>query len=141
MTKFTAPKMSVIRFNESDVIVASNGIGKTMTVSLVGNGTLGDATFTLGNGASLGSSAINGDSSSFSSLVNDYLGGTYFSDSSEIMLNRYAKDGVTIHNVGYSVLQASGYDLNRDTSFDSGYDRYNGVYTWNGSIFIRPYRR
>ena len=135
MTKFTAPQMSVIRFNESDVIVASNGIRKTITVNGVGNEIANDATYIIGNGAPWNSAQVLGNSA-FTTAVNEYLGGNYFSDSNEIFVSVVTSTGRT---PGMSI----GSIASRETGKDSGgtvYNNSNGIFTWNSStnLFTRP---
>ena len=126
MTKFHAPQMSVIRFNESDVIVASNGLGKTLTILGYGNTEPGDATFTIGNGDPWTSSQVYGNSA-FTTAVNDFLGGNYFSNNNEIYMGYIDSSGnahsQTIDNIAYN-------DINGDEK-KAIRTRLNGVFTWN----------
>ena len=46
MSKMVTPEMSVIRFKEADVIVASGAVPKTMTMATFGNTFAGDGTVT-----------------------------------------------------------------------------------------------
>ena len=133
MTKFTAPQMSVIRFNESDVIVASIG-GKTITINGLGNKIENDATFIIGNGDPWTSSQVNGNSA-FTTALNEYLGGNYYSNNNEIVMNFVASNG-SLHGFDINVL--ASHDTVNDTN---GYDyrNSNGVFTWNSSTnqFLR----
>ena len=133
MTKFTAPQMSVIRFNESDVIVASNGVGKTLTISGTYNNTSNDALYVLGNGQSFNDNQVLYDSA-FISTINSYIGGVNFATSGEIQLEKMGKKYVT---GSCSLYGLALNDMNRADD-EYGYN-YNGVYTWDGSRFVRPY--
>ena len=128
MTKFHTPQMSVIRFNESDVIVASNGIGKTLTISGLGNTASVDGLFVLGNGRSLTSEQMK-DGNLFLSTFNNYLGTSYTGRSS---FTAYVEneDG-TIGNTAVYTLAS----MDRKSDDSSSYAMYNVTYTWNGSRF------
>ena len=49
MKAMRTPKMDVVRFTESDVIVASGGALSTVTISGLGNGNLGDNYLSYGS--------------------------------------------------------------------------------------------
>ena len=117
MSKMTKPTIDVVRFQESDVIVASGYIGKTMTISGLGNDRAEDATFynhwTSGD--------ILGNKPGYVTLMNNYLGTNY--------------NAVSDFLVGESnILTLADSDHNTD---DKVFDDYNGLWTWNGSRFVQ----
>lgn len=132
MSKMTAPKMDVIRFNESDVIVASIG-GKTITIDGLGNKIANDATFIIGDGDPWTSRQVNSNSA-FTTALNEYLGGNYFSNNDEIIVGFY-EDGSFLGN---RITYYASHDMVNDTS---GYvsRNLNGILEWNSSTnrFLR----
>ena len=128
MSKMSAPQMSVIRFNESDVIVASIG-GKTLRITGVGDGIPQNATYALGNGDSFNSYLLSYEPDMVLTSINSYLG--------EELTN---PDLIIL-----SVLKENGkYSSTRLVNiFPSEYDRRQGdvdnafyserTYVWNSS--------
>ncbi len=137
MTKFHTPQMSVIRFIESDVIVASNGVGKTLTISGTYNNTNNDALYVLGNGQSFNDNQVTSSNSTFLSTINSYIGGVNFATSGEIRLVQMTSNNKPgISSTLYGVALHDMYRADNDSYYD-----YNGVYTWDGSNFARPYQQ
>ena len=127
MSKMSAPRMDVIRFNESDVIVASNGGRKTLSISGIGDGQGNNASFVFGgNGGSWSSEQIVFDNSSFAAGINSYLG---IENSSGIRVKVLGENGGSypLINLVYDEYAA------RDNNYNAN---YNGNYTWDGSDFI-----
>ena len=132
MTKMSTPQMSVIRFNESDVIVASNGLGKTLTISGTYNNISNDALYVLGNGKEFNDNQVISTDSSFISDINSYLGGENFSSSLEIQLARMGKKNLI--NICF-LFGLAANDMNTADA-NINYD-LDGSYSWNGSSFVR----
>lgn len=128
MTKMSAPKMDVIRFGESDVIVASNRIGKTLTVSGSGNDILFDATFTIGDGDPWSSSQVY-NNNDFANAVNAYLGDNYFASNNDIFL----RSGDKARNINKIAEYDTSARLADHTSIGALF--MNNTFTWNGSSF------
>ena len=119
MSKMKSAQMTAIRFTESDVIVASGGIGKTMTISDLGNGVERDGTFYN----SWRSSDINGTPSKYVEEMNAYLGTSYSN------VSDFAVGNTNIWNLVQN-------DLSESQESPSGDSGYNGTWTWNGSAFV-----
>ena len=120
MSKMTKPTVGVVRFTESDVIVAS-GI---MRVTGLGDGTPRTGTFAFGK-RNYTASDIYGDGDynpTFFSEFNAYFG-TDYTDADPIM----------VRGESLKVLVSNEMD---DTSASSQ-DWYNGTYRWNGTYFDR----
>ena len=132
MKKMSEPKMDVVRFNESDVIVASGGVSgvKTLTVSGIGNGVDNDALFALGgNGGTWSSEQIEFRDSSYVKSINSYLG--VDASNRRICLN------VPLATGGYGSYPLRNLAGDEYSSHDNNYRvDFNGDYTWNGSHFI-----
>ena len=133
MKKMSEPKMDVVRFNESDVIVASGGFDsalRTLSVTGVGDGEANNALFAFGGkGGTWSSKQIEFSDSSYVNSINSYLG----VDAS----NRRICLDVPLATGGYAsypLRNLAGDELSsRDNNFNVD---YNGDYTWNGSHFI-----
>ena len=127
MSKMRVPKVNVVRFNESDVIVASGGI-RTVTVAGIGDGVSRNATITM-NGISYGRSAVvPGTGTTFSSAVNSYVSSDFASN--DEVLFKTASKPTNNWNATFFL------DSAEEMSFvQKDPDSYNGVYVWNGSQF------
>ena len=123
MSKMTMPTVDVVRFQESDVIVAS-GI---MNVGNLGNGgksedgtwDFGDCKYTSGD--------INGNPSYFVDQMNSYFG-TNFNSPSDFIL-----DGRT----GTDIATLAVNDIDDIAEHPSSDGAYNGIWRWNGSRFVQ----
>ena len=118
MSKMTKPTVDVVRFHESDVIVAS-GI---MRVTDLGNGGLGDGRFAFGPTASYTTSDIAGNTPYFLSEFNKYFK-TNFNSTEDISVD------------GYSISTLVSDDM--DSEREGLYTYHNGTYRWNGTMFDR----
>ncbi len=130
MTKFTAPQMDVIRFNESDVIVASNS-GKTLRIIGAADGEVNNASFAFGgDGGTWNSYQVVYDDPTFLTSVNSYLG-TDFNTSAAIKVTVPNGHGgfATVRSLGE--LAAGDYGSRSDPAYM--YD-YSVPYTWNSSL-------
>ena len=88
MSKMKVPEMDVIRFNESDVIVASGGVvSKTLTVNNLTDSNNKNVSITC-NGTTVGRDAIyDASGTAVSSLLNSYLGiEDYYKNNDDIRL-------------------------------------------------------
>lgn len=126
MGKMKMPTVDVVRFTESDVIVASGGI---MNVSNLGNGEeatdAGDGVWKFGT-LTYTSSDIHGNPGYFVSQFNSYFG-TKIASTADI---RFAgRTGTDL----YTLVEDDMEDIGQ-SSGDSG---YNGSWRWNGSSFDR----
>ena len=129
MSKMSAPQMDVIRFNERDVIVASNGGRRTLTISGTGNGVDEDALFILGGkGGSWGSEQVALSNPLFLMSINSYLG-TDFESSSNINAATPNNNGIFVPK-DLGTLAARDYAGGSDSALDLN---YNVSYTWNSS--------
>lgn len=119
MSKMVAPEMDVVRFRESDVIVASSQyVGKQMTISDLGNGSPKDGTFYN----SWRSGDITGNPEGYVGAMNGYLGTNY--------------SNVSDFKVGDTdIWTLAVRDVNESQESPSGDAGYNGTWTWNGSAF------
>ena len=127
MSKMSAPRMDVIRFNESDVIVASVvAAGKTLSVRGVGDGHNGTAFLNIG-GINYSSRQVIGNDSNFIAAYNAYMG----------ELTTYRSDTL-LHNGQESL---SIYNVLKDDASEGSYDNYhrwaNTTYTWNGGWYAQ----
>ena len=121
MTKMSTPEMDVIRFSESDVIVASGVVGKTLSISGVGDGDKGNAFLTIG-GIPYSSNQVVNYTTGFSAAYNDYMSG----------LSTYSTGTMLHHSDGNNSLTINGafmYDAGTSTS-DSYNAWVNGSYVW-----------
>ena len=117
MSKMKMPEMSVVRFEECDVICASTGI----RLNKFGNGLNGDAYVTY-NGVDYGNTQGGGrDLSAFyNAFNNDHNTG----------INEYTKIGFETGEGGYiDFYGAQALDNAGATS------EIDGPYVWNGSMF------
>lgn len=119
MNTMKMPKMSAVRFTESDVIVASTRI----TLNKFGNGVNGDA-YVRYMGVNYGSNQQSGDINDFYSAFNaDHFTGI---------------NGDT--NIGFETQSGSGYiDFDGALALDNAAasSSIDGPYIWNGSFFER----
>ena len=124
MRKMTRPTVDVVRFQESDVIVASGGI---MNVTGLGNGETatgeGDGLWQFGT-ANYYSSDINGNPNRFVEEFNAYFG-TSISGTSGIRMGATDLDTLVWNDM---------QDSSENPSHDGA---YNGSWRWNGSIFVK----
>ena len=120
MHKMKMPEMDIIRFNESDVIVASGAAGKTAHIEGI-NYIEGDLKISLGSGATFSYLDLYGND--FSTALNKYLGEERFSSNNDVYF--YVDRGSYISNT--SAGELGGADLTWD------WGHYNGGYTWDPS--------
>lgn len=129
MSKMTTPQMSVIRFNESDVIVASNGFSQTLMITNLYNTIENDAEFSLGDGSTWTASQIS-KNAEFLSYINGYLESGFTNlDNIRVVVSRPDRD----FDKGLESL--AGSDLQRDRHVASADCYNNHLFTWNGSYF------
>ena len=117
MTKMSTPKMNVIRFNESDVIVASGVVGKTLSISGIGDGQSGNAFLNIG-GTPYNSSQVHDSDDGFINGYNAYMSG----------LSTYSED-ILLHS-GQESLFINTALGSADGSSDSSYYWIDGTYEW-----------
>ena len=122
MSRMRVPEMDVIRFNESDVIVASGAAGKTATVVGIGGGS-GDLGILLGENKY--TSAVNGGTD-FSSAVGSYLG----LDPNPLANNNSVKFYYGTEHLNAPKILSS---TTRDMDTFNYYSYYNGDYYWDSS--------
>ena len=125
MSKMTKPTVDVVRFTESDVIVASGGM---MTITGLGNGSTKDARFVFGptDYANYTSSDIITEPG----VTNPYFF-TQFNSYFETNFNDL--DKITVG--GETLLNLVSSDLGEQT--EGHYSDRNGTYRWNGTYFDR----
>ena len=128
MSKMSAPEMDVIRFNENDVIVASNGGIKTLSITGIGTGDSGDALFVFGgNGGSWTSLQVASRDSLFVTRIERYLGiESYDKLYLEVPLEDGGIASIPLGNIAQA--EYTGSDKANDSIF-------NVSYTWNGYKF------
>ena len=120
MTKMSTPEMDVIRFSESDVIVASGGIaGKTLSISGVGDGKEGNAFLTIG-GTPYSSNLVVSSDSQFVTGYNDYMSG----------LSTYSED-ILLRSGQNSLFIKTALGTDADGLSDSSYSWIDGTYGWS----------
>ena len=123
MSKMKMPEIDVIRFSESDVIVASGGVVKTLSITGIDNGTNKDASLTLGDGAPINYNDVYRRTETFTNAYNTYMSGidTYGTNSTRLYRNSYEGDttNVTIYNAFYR-------------EEENLYSWAEGSYIWNG---------
>ena len=123
MAKMSVPKMDVVRFNESDVIVASSF---RVSISGLGN-SQADETYTLGNNKAV---TYNGAPGYFSTDLADYLAD--YMDERHWSVDREIPFYLTSDGDTYKTpLGLAGLE---DAYGDSA--PYAGDYEWNGSRFV-----
>ena len=126
MSKMTKPTVVVVRFHESDVIVAS---GEILNITGLGNGkeagsSAGDGIWAFNSTNGYRSDDIYSTPSHFVELMNDYLHTNYSSPSD-------FKVGES--NVG-TLVSNDMNDLPDSPSSDAS---YNGTWRWNGRSFVQ----
>ena len=127
MSKMSAPEMDVIRFNESDVIVASVGAAeKTLSISGVGDGQGNTAFLNIGGTDYTSRHVIDSDSD-FIAAYNTYMSGltTY---SSSTLLHR-GQESLSIGTVLKDDADAGSSDIY--------YHWPNTTYTWNDGWYAQ----
>lgn len=117
MTKMSTPKMNVIRFNESDVIVASGVVGKTLSISGIGDGVNNNAFLTIGGTRYSSSQVVNSDSQ-FVAGYNAYMSG----------LNTYSNDPYLYRGQNSLSIKVA---LGTDADTWSDYAWVDGTYVWS----------
>ena len=123
MSKMRLPKMDVIRFNESDVIVASGAVRKTANITGIGRPE-GDLGIIL-NGTTYTSVSNHGNE--FSQVVGEYLG--------------LGKDYFPENNQVFFYANGSYLNANNVLSYDSPNMDTNGFYKpFNGDYYWDPTR-
>ena len=120
MTKMSTPKMDVIRFNESDVIAASGVVGKTLSITGIGDGQSGNAFLNIG-GTSYSSSQVVNSDSQFVTGYNAYMSGIDTYDSAK-MIWRGNNDSLTIN---------TALSDTADRSSNNSYSWIDGTYVWS----------
>ena len=127
MSKMTMPAVDVVRFEESDVICASGGI---IDISNLGNGETatdkGDGVWKFGT-VTYSSSDISGNPTYFVNQFNSYFG-TNFTSTANIRIG-----GRTDTDLGTLV----AHDMQDTAENPSSDGIYNGIYRWNGSMFVK----
>ena len=123
------PEMDVVRFNESDVIVASGDTRKTFNIQGLSDNTRYTMNITLGNGDYAGWSDLRSNSgSAFIGKLNDYLGGDYYTSPNLIDIRNSSRRWSDVQSV-----------IMGDDWYSSGYEQWEGVYYWdpNTNKFIQ----
>ena len=118
MTKMSTPEMDVIRFSESDVIAASGVVGKTLSITGIGDGQSGNAFLTIG-GTSYRSNLVANSDSQFVAGYNAYMSG----------LNTYSDDPY-LYSGQNSLSIKVALGSTADESSDSDYHWIDGTYEW-----------
>ncbi len=118
MRKMRTPEIDVIRFTESDVIVAS---AKTITVAGLGDPDNVSATFKMGANTWDSNTIVNAGSDTCKDMMNAYAGGE--------------TDGRIY--VGNAQIPVFGLALDDYYGNDKSeqYSVINGTYVWNGNAF------
>ena len=116
MTKMRETKIDVVRFNESDVIVASGKGPSYMKLRGMGDGSTGNAYYDF-NGTSY---ALNGELGSFITAFNTAKGTAHINENSQLII--FPVEGQTSTSLdslskwdGESIL---GYDVNTTYDWD-----------------------
>ena len=117
MRKMRTPEIDVIRFTESDVIVAS---AKTITVAGLGDPNNVKATFQIGSRTAWTSQQVYANEDAFVAEMDAYAGGDTLG---------WLWDG----NDGYSVWGLAMSDVEKSDSNNES--NYNGTFEWNGNAF------
>ena len=129
MSRMRVPEMDVIRFNESDVIVAS-GLNLTLTVSNVSNGIPYDDTLTLNGGeysVQYDHHPASNDNNMISYLYNHYKISPASQDG---WIRLYMSDSYWEE---YQYLMRS----DDDSRITADLSAFNTTFTWDGSRFIQ----
>lgn len=117
MSKMRMPEMSVVRFNESDVIVASTELQR-ITLNNFGNGHANDASVTIGSDTYGNQQSSGYRYSDASALYYNFNGNTQF---------KWDRNDGSGQN---TFAQLLGFDTG--STSNSGVD---GEYYWNGTYF------
>ena len=121
MSKMEKPEIDIIRFNESDVIVASGAAGKTARIVGIDN-TPDNFVISLGSGATF--SYLDRDGNDFSTALNRYLEEERFSSNNDVYF--------FVDRGSYTSNTSAGELGNKDLGgVDWGH--FNGGYTWDPS--------
>ena len=116
--------MDIIRFNESDVIVASGAAGKTARIVGI-DSTPNNLAISLGSGDTF--SYLTDSGTEFSIALNDYLGVEgQFNTNNDVKFYVY-------RGGGYFTLASAGTLGGQDLG-GNNWDYYNGSYTWYPSL-------
>ena len=126
MSKMTKPTVVVVRFHESDVIVAS---GEILNITGLGNGNesgsfAGDGIWAFSSFTGYHSNDISGEPNLFVERMNDYLHTNYSSPSDF----KVAKSDIG------TLVSNDMSDLPGSVSEDAS---YNGTWRWNGRSFVQ----
>ena len=118
--------MDVVRFNESDVIVAS-GV-RTLSVIGVGDNERFTASLSIGGG-NFSSTEVRDGSTDFRNTYNSYMSGiTTYNPNSTYLNGTTYTENVLLRNA----FEADARDWG---SADTKYEWANGNYEWNGSVW------
>jgi len=127
MSKMRVPKMDVVRFKESDVIVASGA--KTMTISNFGDGINLNGIYKFGSFRYTNEEVYN-NFGSFKGDFNRYFGAD-IQDRDEIFFEYGSGSGF---GFSYPFSFLNGIEAEDDDAINSF---FNGTYSWDGNKFNR----